>query len=108
MKAARAAVVVLHDDPKFYGGVAMGSFSGERKSNIERAAKIPLAPLGVDASTVNVAMNGAYGRDELVKVKVEVDYTCEVPWGRFTVCGIGKKKLVGEAAMPNQGAEFQY
>jgi hypothetical protein len=108
VKAARAAVVVLHDDPKFYGGVPMGSFTGERKSSIERAAKIPLAPLGVNAAAVKIAMNGSHGRDDLVKVTVEFDYTCGVPWGRFTVCGFGTKKLVGEAAMPNQGADFQY
>ena len=108
VKAARAAVVVLHDDPKFYGGVPMGSFSGQRKADIERAAKIPLAPLGVAASAVTVAMNSSYRRDDLVKVTVECEYTCKVPWGRFTVCGGGKKKLVGEAAMPNQGAEFEY
>ena len=108
VKAARAAVVVLHDDPKFYGGVAMGSFSGGRKNAIEVAAKLPLVPLGLDAATTKVVMNSSYGRDELVKVTVEVNYTCKVPWGRFTVCTAGRKKLVGEAAMPNQGAEFTF
>jgi hypothetical protein len=108
VKAARAAAVVLHDDPKFYGGVALGSFSGGRKSDIERAAKIPLLPLGIDALGAKVVMNGSYGRDELVKVTVELQYTCKVPGGRFTVCTAGRKKLVGEAIMPNQGAEFTF
>lgn len=109
VKAARAAIVILHDDPKFYDDVPMGQYTGSRKSAIERAAKFPLATMGGDSSQVEVKLgSSSVGRDDLVKVTVAYDYTCQVPWGRFTVCWGGKKKLVGEAALPNQGAEFTY
>lgn len=124
VKAARAAIVVLHDDPTFYNGVPTGRFSGARKSDIERAAAIPLLPLVVDsnaipnlASGISVAtmkvqlMNttSIVGRDDLLTVRVEFDYACKVPGGRFLVCfPTTFKHLVGEAAMPNQGADFTF
>jgi hypothetical protein len=108
-EAARAAVVVLHDDPAQYGGVEVGSFSGKRKTDIERAAKLPIVAMGFNLSATKVIMNGSYGRDEVVKVRVEHDYKCKVPWGRFLLCGFGnKKKLVAEAELPNQGADYEY
>lgn len=109
VKAARAAVVVLPDDPKHYGGVPVGSFSGQRKSDIEHAARIPLGTMGLEALTAKVTMDGAYGRDAIVKIKLEFLYHCEVPWGRFVVCGLSNhKKILAEAAMPNQGADYEY
>ncbi len=110
VKAARAAVVVLPDDPKYYGNVPIGSFSGKRKEDIEQAAKIPLGTMGIiEAALAKVTVEGAVSRDSIVKVKVEYQYHCEVPWGRFTVCGFSNfKKLTGEAALPNQGADYVY
>ena len=45
VKAVRAAAVVLADDPKYYGKVPVGSFTGARKIDIERAARVPLSAL---------------------------------------------------------------
>jgi hypothetical protein len=108
--AARAAIVVLHDDPKEYGDVPVGRFSGKRKQEIERAARIPLSTMGMNISSVKVVMNDTYARDELVKVRVEYDYHCQVPWGRFVICSLftNRKKLIGEASLPNQGADYAY
>jgi len=111
VKAARAAVVVLPDDPKYYGGTPVGSFSGQRKDDIERAAQIPLSTMGLlSLFDTKVTVEGATGRDSLVKVKVEYNYLCQVPWGRFVVCGgfVNRKKIVAEAALPNQGADYEY
>lgn len=109
VKAVRAAVVVLPDDPKYYGGVPVGSFTGKRKDDIERAARVPLSTMGLDINAVKVSFDGAYSRDALLKLKLEYQYHCEVPWGRFVVCGLGQhKKIVAEAALPNQGVDYVY
>jgi hypothetical protein len=121
---ARAAIAVLHDDPKYYGGAGLGSFSGQRKSEIERAAQMMLAPFHGTQNDVRVKMKGSYGRDELVDVKLEFDCPCNVPVGRYVLCSSWKwtytggtggsasgrvtKTLYGQAALPNQGADYTY
>lgn len=108
--AARAAVVVLYDDPKRYGGEPVGRATGKRREDIERAARIPLSTMGLELGAVKVDMAENVGRDEPVTVKVEYDYHCQVPWGRSVVCGFftNRKKLKGEATLPNQGASYRY
>ena len=109
-KAVRAAVVVLPDDPQYYGGVPVGSFSGQRQSDIERAAQIPLAALGLlEAAGAKVTVDTAYSRNAMLTAKVEYLYHCKVPWGRFVVCGLSNfKKISGQATMTAQGALYEY
>lgn len=109
-KAVRAAAVVLPDDPQYYGGTPVGSFSGQRKSDIERAAQIPLATLGLlEAAAAKVTVETPYGRNALLTAKVEYQYRCKVPWGRFVVCGLTNfKKISGQATMTAQGALYEY
>jgi hypothetical protein len=109
-KAVRAAVVVLPDDPKYYGGTPVGQFSGQRKSDIERSAQIPLATMGLlEAAAAKITVDGGYSRNAMLKAKVEYYYHCKVPWGRFVVCGFSNfKKLTGEASMTAQGADYEY
>lgn len=109
-KAVRAAAVVLPDDPRFYGDVPVGSFTGQRKSDIERAAKIPLAAMGlIEAAAAKVTIEGGYSRNAMLKAKVEYYYHCKVPWGRFLICGFANlKKITAEASMTNQGALYEY
>ncbi len=108
--AARAAIVVLHDDPAEYDGVPVGRVQGKRKDDIERAARIPLSTMGFNLASVKVVMNDAYARDELVTVRVEYDFHCRIPMARSVLCGFltNRKKLVGEASLPNQGADYRY
>lgn len=109
-KAVRAAVVVLPDDPKYYNNVPVGSFSGQRKSDIERAAQIPLATMGLlEAAAVKISIKPNYARNALLTAKVEYQYHCKVPWGRFLICGFTNfKKITAEASMTNQGALYAY
>ncbi|MFT3774694.1 MAG: hypothetical protein QM820_55795 [Minicystis sp.] len=108
VKAVRAAVVVLPDDPMYYGGVGVGDFSGKRRDDIERAARIPLATMGLDADAVKVSVS-AYHRSALLRLQLEYRYRCKVPLGRLVVCGLGQRKtLTAEAAMPSQGADYVY
>jgi Flp pilus assembly protein TadG len=109
MTAVRAAVVVLHDDPALYGGIAQGNASGPRLADITRAAAIPLSALGPEGEGLTVQAGGPYGRDQSVTVIVTYDYKCRVPGGAFFVCGPGGvKKLIAQSSMPNQGAEYTY
>jgi len=109
-KAVRAAVVVLPDDAAYYGDVPVGSFTGQRKTDIERAAKIPLATMGLlEAAASKVTIEGAYSRNVMLKAKVEYYYHCKVPAGRFLLCGLTNfKKITAEASMTNQGAQYDY
>jgi len=109
-KAARAAAVVLPDDPQYYGGVPVGSFSGQRQTDIEHAAQIPLATLGLlEASTAQVTVDTAYSRNALLTAKVTYQYHCKVPWGLFAVCGLSNfKQISGQATMTAQGALYEY
>ena len=109
-KAARAAVVVLPDDPQYYGGVPVGSFSGQRQSDIEHAAQIPLATLGlVEAAAAKITIDTPYSRNALLTARVDFQYHCKVPWGRFVVCGLTNfKKISGQATLTAQGALYAY
>lgn len=109
-KAVRAAAVVLPDDPSYYNGVPVGSFTGQRKSDIEKAAQIPLATMGLlEAAAAKVTIEGTYARNTVLTAKVEYYYHCKVPWGRFLICGLTNfKKIKAEASMTNQGAQYAY
>jgi hypothetical protein len=106
--AVRAAIVVVPDDPgKFGGGV--GSATGARKAEIERAARIPLSTLGIDRGDVDVKLNASgYSRNAPVTVTVTIDYTCRVPLGNLLACGGNSKTLAAQATMPNQGVDWTY
>lgn len=108
--AVRAAIVVVHDDPAHYGGVPTGSVSGKRKEEIERAARIPLAVMGVRPDAIKLELAERYERDAPITVKLEYRYLCQVPWGRSVVCDFfsHERTLKAEATMPNQGVAWRY
>lgn len=115
--AARAAVVVLPDDPKFYGGEQKNQASGQRLSDIQMAATIPLTAIDPDpvvavkfpSSASGTDSRSSFGNEDTVFVRVEYTHTCSVPIGNVVVCGADRtRQLVGVAAMPNQGAAFDY
>lgn len=106
--AARAAMVVIPDDPRQVGG-APNTVSGARLGEITRAAKIPLSTLGLDSGDVSVKLDsGAYGRNDPITVTVTVEYQCRVPLGNLLACGGASKTLTATGTMPNQGVEWQY
>jgi hypothetical protein len=115
--AARAAVVVLPDDPKYYGGVPVGQTVGNRLRDIERAAQIPLGAVGgIVSTTVSVSASPgdsvprAFAPDEVVSVRVEALYECGFPLAAHLVCSArsGRSRLVAEAALVNHGARYVY
>jgi hypothetical protein len=121
---ARAAIVVLHDDPKHYGGAPVGRLVGERKEEIERAALMVLEPIGARRADVDVVMKESFERDDLVELTLQFRYRCRVPFARRVVCGDAAaqsggpsagwadgedlRELAARAALPNQGADYEY
>lgn len=125
-QTVRAAIVIIHDDPQYYGGVAVGSVTGQRKDDIQKAAEMIIGKSG----EVTINMESSYGRDDMVTVEVELNYECTVPFGRLLVCGGGTTDATGvyseddgtkwgkggkeyrmlsaRASLPNQGADYEY
>lgn len=118
VQAARAAIVVLPDDPAFYGNTPVNKVAGDRKTVIDLAArgrlsaiaampdfeiKFPSTPGGGDNKT-------SFKQDDLVRVQLTVKYACKIPIGNRFVCDLlsQKKILKAEAAMPLQGAGWEY
>ena len=118
VSAARAAIVVLPDDPDEYDNEPVGSISGKRLDAIENAAAITLRTLHsfVDFKvTFPTSSDGKQtrtkvGRDDLVRVKVEATYHCSVPLANRLVCNptTSLRTLTATAALPNQGADYEY
>jgi hypothetical protein len=123
---ARAAIVIISDDPAYYGeagGLSHNDNSGLLLANDEMQAEIggavsailqsidanpnvavtlPSAPGGNDNRT-------QYGIEDMVHVQVHYTYPCLVPIGSLFVCGFGRTAiLTGESVMPMQGANFKY
>ena len=70
------------------------------------------AVLGIvkQAGEPKVTLNGGQehlGRgDTVLHLKLEVTYSCEIPIGNW-IC-LGARTLTGEAALPNNGAHYEY
>lgn len=118
VQAARAAIVVLPDDPAFYGNTPMYKVAGDRKTVIDAAArgrllavasspdfeiKFPSSPGGGDD-------RGSFKQDDLVRVQLTMNYACKIPIGNRVVCGAfsNTKKLKAEAALPLQGHGWEW
>ena len=116
--AVRAAAVVLPDDPSFYGGEPVNNASGARRTAIESAAKARLMAVSTDPQitlTFPTSPGGdddkiQFQRDDLVRVHLEFSYPCKIPIGSYFVCRSLElhKTLKAEAAMPLQGAGYDY
>lgn len=114
--AARAAIVVLPDDPRFYDGAPLNTPTGARFEAIRRAARMPLLAFESDpAPEVTFLSSGGsaattFAPGEVVRVRVSYDFPCLLPLGGALVCagGGGRTRLGAEAALPNQGASYAY
>jgi hypothetical protein len=120
--AARSASVIIPDEPTaFSDGSEVGSSGGDRLATIEDAARFPLKALqplpmqhsGFDPSTLKVKLEGAEGdsfsSEGVVRAYVTFPYQCEVMFGGSLICGTkGTLSLTAVAAMPIQGAKYEY
>jgi hypothetical protein len=104
--AARAAVVVLPDDPAFYGGVAVDEFAGARRTEIELAAALVLAHSARFSGKPVVQLDRA-ARHEPLTVSVSATYDCLPGWPSRLCLG-GRRLLSATATLPYEGAAYLY
>jgi Flp pilus assembly protein TadG len=104
--AARAAVVVLPDDPDFYAGTPVHQFTGARKSEIDLAAALVLASSPHFSSPPLVELSVASGHEPLTAT-VSATFHCFAGWLSL-VCGSGERVLTARATQPYQAARYLY
>jgi hypothetical protein len=106
---ARAAGVVLADDPKNYGGAQQYSLSGKRKDDIEKAVMMGLIANGsLQTTTADIKVSGT-GRRGMATVDVSVRYRCGLPVADKVVCGLGgSTTLKSTASFAIHGADYKY
>jgi len=106
--AARAAIVVLPDDPAFYDGVAKDSFSGKRKQDIELAAAMILATNPHFTKDFKVAVPSGLKGGAPLTATVKANFFCFAGWVSL-VCGpTGVRELTAKSIHAYQGAAYSY
>jgi hypothetical protein len=117
---ARAAAVVLPDNPSEYGesgGGGVGKPEGKRKEAIESAVKMGLAANGsliwpmaeVEVLGADGAKKGQFNREEVVMVRVTVPYYCGLPVADKVICGFGGMRPIrSQATHVIHGADYEY
>lgn len=132
LSAARAAAVVIGDDPRRYGGEPLHRISerGRRQQSVRSAALLALAPLIANGTIQDVrvefppaeqpggrARGGPVAFPPLqplsvskVRVRVEVDAACRIGFANRIACpllGGGLRSLIGAPTL-SIGAEAFY
>lgn len=104
---ARAAVVVLPDDPAFYDDVGKDKFSGKRKEEIELAAALILATSPHFSSDFTVQVPEVKGSLPLTAT-VTAKFHCFAGWVSL-VCGPGgARELTAKSTYAYHGAPYDY
>jgi Flp pilus assembly protein TadG len=104
--AARAAVVVLPDDPAFYAGAPVDRFVGARKRQIELAASLVLASSPHFRTKPRVELSEASGHQPLTAT-VSAPFHCFSGW-LSPVCAGTSRLLRASATEPYHGASYRY
>ena len=114
LSAARAATVVIPDNPNRYGGEGANTVGQKHKDAIKLAAIRALGPLVQDEniSAVEVDLgqtSGSIGAKAPINVTVNATFQCKVPLAAQIICDSnGEFKLSAQATLPNQGANYTY
>lgn len=106
--AARAAVVVLPDDPRFYNDEGVNQLGATRMSDIELAAAMVLAisPHFPAKPRVEITPTSPKGY-ALLTATVTAPFYCTGGWAGW-VCGGSYRTLTAKATFPYQGADYAY
>ena len=113
VSAARSAITVFADDPKFYGGEPANEERPRRAAAVRTAALRAMAPFIMDGSlrTADVTFPDGVPKTRGAPLTVEVrsTYLCRVMLVQRIVCsGSGTRALVGRATLPAMAADFTY
>jgi len=108
--AARAAIVVGPDDPRFYGGQGVNDFSkgGARFTDVARAAALVIGAAPNLQTAFSVEIQGAHEGNGPLTAVVNADYQCHGGWLSYVCSGGSVRRLTAQATMPYQGAKFSY
>lgn len=106
--AGRAAIVVLADDPSYYGGVPKDQFQGARAEDVKLAAALVLAANPhFGAFDVSITPTTPTGNAPLTTT-VKATFHCFAGWASL-VCGAGgARQLTAKSTYAYQGATFSY
>ena len=110
LTAARAAIVVGPDDPRFYDDQRVDDLSGGlRREDVKSAAALVLGAMpAFRGAGFEVELAGSFRKDEPLTATVKAEYRCSVSWLN-AVCGGGPVRTMSASAeLPYQGATFQY
>jgi hypothetical protein len=99
--AARAAAVVLPDDPAFYGGERVGVDAGARRAEIERAAALVLLSSPGFQSVPRVELS--HRGDGALGARVSARFDTGLGTWRA-----GSRMLVASATAADQSARYGY
>jgi hypothetical protein len=105
--AARAATVVLTDDPHFYGGQAVNAYDGDRRRDIEMAAAMILSA-SPHFSTFKVDIQGKKEPGEEMIAVVSASFRCGGGWVSLVCGGGASRMLTARASVAYQGAKYRY
>lgn len=107
--AARAAVVVGPDDPRFYDGQPANSFTGLRLDDVKSATALVLAasPHFV-AGGFKLDLQGTFEQGGMLTAVVEASYPCFSPWLNVVCGGMSFRNLTARAVFPYQGAGYPF
>ena len=106
--AARAAIVVLPDDPAFYDSVAKDSFTGKRKEDIELAVAMVLATNPHFSKDFKVLVPSILKGAAPLTATVKAQFHCFAGWVSL-VCGpTGVRELSAKSVYAYQGAAYSY
>jgi len=105
--AARAASVVLPDDPAFYGSPE-NRYEGKRREEITQAARVILrAKSQFDAGAAVVDVRGQQSGGPL-DVTVRAPFRCFARFVNIVCAGGASRELVGRATHVYHGASYGY
>ena len=99
--AARAAAVVLSDDPAFYAGERVGFDAGARRAEVERAAALVLLSSPGFRSLPRVELS--YRGDGALGARVSARFDTGLG-----TSGVGSRVLEASATAADQGARYGY
>ncbi len=110
VSAARAAIVVGADDPRFYDGQAVNDLSkgGPRHRDVERAAALVLAAAPNLQTGLRVDIEGNADGNSPITATVTSDYACHGGWLSLACGGGNYRRLTAQATLPYQGAKYKY
>ena len=104
---ARAAAVVIPDDPFYYDGTATDAYTGSRKDDVELAAKMILASAPQISNDPQITVTGASGNGPM-KATVAANFHCLAGWVSL-VCGAGGVRTITVSAeSAYHGAKYQF